>query len=312
MIAAGLWLVLLLCLPIHALADETSFTVSLVPSSDHVLPGETFQLYVVIGNDGWPDTGEVEVASFQTHLSYDKEKVSYQDMAVNQGTFAQFEEETGLIAGFGEKQVFEKDLDYAVLTMKMADNAEGDVSFALDGLVMGKQDASELSGALAPGITVAIGNGGESASHYAGNGGGSLGAGTVGLYGLSIDNPLNSGGSGSSGNGNNSSQKAANNGGASAADQGSASGENVQAGTAESGGQETADGSSADGSAQQADGTEVPGSKAENASVEAHGSPLPTIAGILAVLAAAAAAAAYWMKGQKKEYEKKVEDIKTE
>ena len=306
-------IIMLLCAPVRALAEENTFTVSLVPSSDHVLPGETFQLYVVIGNDGWPDTGEVEVASFQAHLSYDKEKVSYQDMAVNQGTFAQFEEKTGLIAGFGDKQVFEKDLDFAVLTMKMADNAEGDVSFALDGLVMGKQDASELSGLLAPGITVVIGNGGESASHYAGNGGGSLGAGTVGIYGL--DNPLKNWGSGSSGTGSSSGQAAKNggtSGGNSASDQGGASDGTVQPGTAGSGGQETADGSPSDGSAQTADGTENPDGKAGNASEDTHGSPLSTIAGILAVLAAAAAGAAYILKSRKKPEETQTEEKKNE
>ena len=94
----------MLLLPVTAMAAENTYTVQLIPSSDHVLPGEAFQLYVVVKNDGWPKVKEAEVAALQANLSYDTEKAVFQRMDVNGGTIGQYDPESGLILGFGNKQ----------------------------------------------------------------------------------------------------------------------------------------------------------------------------------------------------------------
>lgn len=171
---AMVFLMILLQAAIPVSADDGIYVVELIPSADHVLPGETFQLYVVIARDSGSSAGSSEVAAFQANLFYDRDKVAYQEFYVNNGTIGQYDDSTGLLTGFGEGQAFDDTLDYAVLTMQMLDTAEGKTDFSLSDIVLGTQSGTELIGVPAPEVTVTIGNGGSSTSYYNGNGSGNL------------------------------------------------------------------------------------------------------------------------------------------
>lgn len=165
-------LLLMMSTPGLASAAEQSFSMSLRPSAEVVNPGDTLTLAVQIHNNGWPDAGEAEVAAFQATLEYDRSVLEFQSVDIPEGTMGDFRPDSGIVLGYGEGHVFQETFDCAVLTMKVSESATGDIPIALNQVILGKQDATELKVSAAGPLVLKVGG-----SEAAGSGTGSQGNG---------------------------------------------------------------------------------------------------------------------------------------
>ena len=165
-------LLLLLTLPSTVFAEGDSYTMSLRTSSETVAPGDTVQLAVQVHNDGWPQSGEAEVAAFQVKLEYDHSSLEYVSVEIPEGTMGDFSPESSLVLGYGKGHPFQEYFDCAVLTMKVAEGVSGEIPLSLTDPILARQDATELKVSPSGPLTLKVGNtaSGNSSSAQTGNG----------------------------------------------------------------------------------------------------------------------------------------------
>ena len=167
-------LLLLLALTSIAFAEGNSYTMSLRPSSESVASGDTIQLAVQVHNDGWPQSGDAEVAAFQAKLEYDRASLEYVSVEIPEGTMGDFSPDSGLVLGYGQGHRFQETLDCAVLTMKVADGVSGEIPVTLKDPVLGRQDATPLPVSPAGSLTLHVGDAASGETSSAQNGDGAV------------------------------------------------------------------------------------------------------------------------------------------
>lgn len=331
----GMLLLLLTIFPVSVSAAEEGFTMSLRPSAEVVNPGDTVQLAVQIHNDGWPDAGDAEVAAFQATLDYDRSLLEFQSVEIPEGTMGDFRPDSGIVLGYGEGHTFQENFDCAILTMKVSESASGEIPVALSHVVLGKQDATELTVSAAVPLTLYAG----SAAGQPDGSGQSSDSGSVSTAGRGAETG-DSGYSGTAGNGasgtdqtsgdtrtGQSAQAGAEGGGADGADP-AASGNPSDSSVGASGGSsadgsvsgETGSGGSGNGEStaandgakdSTAENAEATGTDAGKSAAEASGSAVRSgvvLISLLAALAAAGAGVYFYRKRRRTEYENRNTD----
>ena len=196
-------LFLLLPFFVTVFAESDSYTMSLRASSETVAPGDTVQLAVQVHKDGWPQSGDAEVAAFQAKLEYDRASLEYVSVEIPEGTMGDFSPDSGFVLGYGEGHSFQESFDCAVLTMKVAEGVSGEISVSLTDPILARQDATELEVSPAGTLTLQVGGAasGEAPSAQSGDGA-AAGTGQSGQSGQS-DQPGQTGQPDASASGNN-------------------------------------------------------------------------------------------------------------